>query len=92
MARLKKAAPDSVETPVPKSKKKIGPTDSKTLATAIEQLEAITGKLRAMAAIIKELGVTEVIMEGPKLLPRGVNSLRNYANKLNTALDNRNKM
>ncbi|MES2788609.1 MAG: hypothetical protein V4719_03235 [Planctomycetota bacterium] len=79
--------------PVPhKSKKKIGPTERKTLAIAIERLDELLGKLRGLAAVIDAAGLSEVVMEGPKLLPRGVNSLLSYTNKLGSALENRNKM
>jgi hypothetical protein len=98
MARMKKPIQKgqeaAVKKPEAKSKAKIGPMDRKTIGVALERLAVITGKLKALDLIMKESkpALEEITMEGPKLLPRGVNSLLSFVKRLTSALEDRDKM
>ena len=61
----KKPVSNHPQEAVPKSKKKIGPTELATITTALEKLRVITGKLQGIASVLEKAKLNEITMEGP---------------------------
>jgi len=100
MAKAKKALPSTTpaapksepEPAEPKVKKKLGTTNRAVIAEGIKKLEATIGKLKGLSAAMESNGVDELTIEGPLLLPRGVNSVMQFAIKLDFAMQRRDRM
>lgn len=89
----KATKPDPSKKPVEKaSKAKVGPVTVKTIETGITKLKTALGHLQALQVTMKQEHLEEMVMEGPKLLPRGVNSVLQFGLKLENALRRRDRM
>lgn len=74
------------------SKARLGVITIDVLRTGIARLSESQGDLRAMLNTMEASGLTEIEIDGPKLLPRGVNSIMSFRAKLMLALSSRDKM
>ena len=91
MAKAKR--PEPSKTPEEKaSKTKVGPVTVTTIEDGIKKLQTSLGHLQALSVSMKKEGLDEMVMEGPKLLPRGVNSVLQFGLKLENALRRRDRM
>lgn len=94
MAKAKPKPSEQAPEPVRavKSKAKVGPVSRELLAEGIEKLEKSVAQLRAMSELMKQYGKEELTLEGPKLLPRGVNSVLQFVLKLDGAIRRLDRM
>lgn len=93
MAKKKMTDSKPVHGHVGKPKPRIGPITTDTIETGLEKLGAIQGELLALLATMKAASKDMPLdMDGPGLLPRGVNNLVQFNAKLTLALSNHAKM
>lgn len=95
MAKSKRTASAKVPEPKPvekASKAKVGPVSLETIAEGIAKLEKASSKLKELSAELESRGMDEITFEGPKLLPRGVNSISQFVFKLDWALQKLDRM
>jgi len=92
MAKAKPTTPSTKPVEKTPSKAKMGIVTESTIRQGIGLLNKAAAELLAMADVMRESGVTELMIEGPKLLPRGVNSVLQFQLKLDAAMKRRDRM
>jgi len=95
VAKAKPAASAKVPEPKPvekASKAKVGPVTREVIAQGVAKLKKAVTQLEALSAQLEERKMEEITLEGPKLLPRGVNSVSQFVFKLDGALQRLDRM
>lgn len=83
----KTAAPNTeTETPDKASKARVGTAERDMVIEGLDRIAECCKILEAAVATMKKQKITEIELDGPKALARGVNEIQTFAIKLDGAL------